>query len=135
MNITEVFSKKTGVQFLRFCLVGGSSTILQLSLLYLLTEVTRIHYLISSAIAFIISVAYSFCLHRVWTFEVNFGKISSQLSVFYTIYISTLIGNSIGLYILVEFFSVYYLLAQWIMILFFGIINFLLSKYITFATR
>jgi hypothetical protein len=56
-------------QFARYVVVGGLAFVVDFGLLCLLTELVRLHYLISAAVAFPCSVVTTYCLSRLWVFD------------------------------------------------------------------
>jgi len=129
----DFFKKKWVRQFPRFVVVGTSATIIQLGLLYLLTEFFELYYILSASVALVISITFAFIFNKWWTFNVKgLEKIKFQYLSFFSIYLVGIFVNMACLYFLVEFFDIYYLLAQWIIIIILGFANFVLQKIITF---
>lgn len=56
-------------QFFRYFLVGGMAFIVDLMLLFLLTEFGHIHYLLSASAAFIAGIAVNYALSVSWVFD------------------------------------------------------------------
>jgi len=79
-------------QFIKFCIVGASSTILDQGILWLLlTYLPFFPWWLSKAISFCIAVSNGFYWNRHWTFRArDFGKAHTQYSIF-------LFSNTIGL--------------------------------------
>lgn len=61
-------------QLLKFGVVGGIAFLIDYSLLYILTEIVGIHYLISSLISFSVSVIFNYAASVMWVFDVNKEK-------------------------------------------------------------
>jgi putative flippase GtrA len=61
-------SDKTSTQFLRYIFVGGIAYAVDFGSLFFLTEVIKIHYLISAAIAFILGLLTNYTLSIFWVF-------------------------------------------------------------------
>ena len=100
-------------QFIKFSIVGVANTIVNLVVLYILTEFFGIYYIFSAVFAFLIAVTNSFLINKVWTFNEKLGhKISSRYPKFIFVSVIALIINLIVLYVLVEFFGIWYILAQ-----------------------
>ncbi len=55
-------------RFIKYSMVGASGTLVYFGLLTLLTEVVGIHYLISAAIGYEVSILTNFTLNELWTF-------------------------------------------------------------------
>ena len=61
-------SDKTSIQLLRYTFVGGIAYAVDFGSLFFLTEVIKIHYLISAAIAFILGLLTNYTLSILWVF-------------------------------------------------------------------
>lgn len=128
-----MINKKIISQFIKFSVIGFLNTIINLAVLYMLTEFVGIYYLFSAVIAFIVAVTNSFIFNKIWTFNENINyKTKSRYIKFFIISISALLVNLSLLYILVEFFEIWYIQAQIIGIITNLLINFLGNKIWTF---
>lgn len=122
-------------QFLKFCVVGGLGTIVNLAILYGLVEFVKLWYVFGAAIAFVIAATHNYILNKIWTFkDRRTGKtfIAKQWTQFFVISIFSLGINLAVLYGLVEFFGLWYIFAQLIAIFVALFSNFLGNKYWTF---
>lgn len=131
-----VFSKQFIKQGIRFAIVGGIGTFVNLSILYILTDIYGILYLISEAIAFIVAVIHNYFWNKSFTFEEDIKeKVIGKAMKFSIICILALIVNLMVLFILVEYFRIFYLYAEVgaIGIAFF--VNFLGNRFWTFRHR
>lgn len=94
--------KRRGVrQFIKFGLVGASSTAIDWSIFYLFSYVIGIYYLTAKVLSFAIAVVNSFIWNRRWTFR---SKESKKLKEFTKFIIIALIGLSINA--LIMYFAV-----------------------------
>jgi putative flippase GtrA len=89
-------------QFVKFCIVGGSSTLLDMAILsFLLHFLPHLFWWVSQSIAFAISVSNGFYWNRHWTFKArDFGKAHTQYSIFVT---TNLVGLGINLFVMKTF--------------------------------
>ena len=125
--------KKTYKQFLKFAIVGIANTLINLAVLYILTEFFGIYYMLSAVIAFLFAVTNSFLLNKTWTFEEKIKyKTKSKYAKFIFVSIIALVVNLILLYALVEYLGVWYMAAQVIGILSNLLVNFFGNKLWTF---
>lgn len=107
--------KEITYRAMRFFISGMIAALTDLSLLYLLTEVVGIWYLISAVIAFLVAVVVSFTLQKLWTFEdYNFNHqiLRRQVILFIALVTANLFFNTISMYFLVERFNLQYLFSQ-----------------------
>ena len=100
-------------RIIRYLIAGGAVTGINLALLYILTDWLDFWYLFSAIIAFIGAFFASFFLHKLWTFRDKSGEqAKQQLAIFLLIALTTLAGNAFLMYVLVDIFRVWYMLAQ-----------------------
>ena len=120
-------------QLIKFAFVGFIGTIVNLSILYTLTEFFHVYYIFSEIIAFFFSVINNYILNKIWTFK---EKIEEYLIRKYfqytTICLIALIINLCILFILVEFFIIWYIFAEVIAIIGGFLFNFIGNKLWTF---
>lgn len=115
----------------KYAVVGVTSMVIDLSILYVLTDFAHVHYLMSATISFVIAALYNYNLNRRWTFHSS-GSKTKQLPVFFIIAgIGLLLNNNI-LFVGVAKFGLWYIYAK---ILAIGIVtswNFFGNKHLTF---
>lgn len=101
------------IEFFKFGFIGLIGTILNLLILYLLTEHLKIYYLISATLAFIITVTANFVGNKTWTFK---EKISTQVvekyRCYFTVSLLSLTVSLFFLYFFTEFLGICYLISQ-----------------------
>ncbi|MEK6834584.1 MAG: GtrA family protein [Thermoproteota archaeon] len=121
----------------KYYLVGASGILVNLGILFVLTEYGELWYLLSSAIAIYVSITSNFLLNKSWTFRDTVIKQRSFLMYGKFIGVS-LVGMGIQLgfnYMFVEKLSVYYLLAALISIMIASSVNFVLNRRLTFGIK
>ena len=120
-------------QFIKYIIAGVIVAIFNLSFLYLLTELFNFWYILSITISFPLVFLLSFLLQKFWTFQnKSVSVIKKQAFQHLLMAVFNIIFNLCGVYILVEFFSVWYMLAQFIILVILSIISFVLYKFIVF---
>ncbi len=98
---------------IKFLISGGTATATILLVLYILTEWFGMWYLFSAGIAFVAGTFVSFTLQKFWTFtDRRIDVLKKQAGWYVLIQIWDLGLNTLGLYILVEHFHVWYLVVQ-----------------------
>jgi putative flippase GtrA len=119
---------------LRYSVVGGTGAVVDLGVLYILTEFFNFYYLLSTTLSFSISALLNFYFNRRWTFK-STGNPKRQLLIFSFVAVSGVLLNVAIMYILVELFNIYYMLAKVGSIAVVTIWNFLWNKYFTFGVK
>ena len=124
-------------QAAKYYAVGASGVLVNLGLLFYLTEYVGLWYFLSYTLAISASITSNFVLNKFWTFR---DSINSQRTiVMYVKFASvSFLGMAIQLgsvYFLVESLSVYYMLAALISISIAGAINFIINRSWTFGVK
>jgi len=126
--VEKIFS-----QFLKSVFSGGTSSLFDLFLLWFLTSILGVYYLISSALSFISATFLNYFLNISFVFDER--RISSkkiEISGFFLISILTLFLTQILMFIFVEKFKIFYLLAKIITIFLVFFFNFSLRRIFLF---
>lgn len=98
---------------IRYLCSGVSAALVNLSILYILTDLLEIWYLISSVLALTVAIFVSFLLQKFWTFNDSCcRRIKKQFFIFYGVVICNLVVNIILMKLLVERFYLHYMIAQ-----------------------
>ena len=124
-------------QAAKYYAVGASGVLVNLGLLFYLTEYIGLWYFLSYTLAISASITSNFILNKFWTFR---DSINSQRTiVMYVKFTSvSFLGMAIQLgsvYFLVESLSIYYMLAALISISIAGAINFIINRSWTFGVK
>lgn len=131
--IINTFLQKPAIkQFIRFSLVGAFNTVLYYSVYLFLNRIFSLHYLLAILISFSISVTSSFILNKNWTFKNKDHQVNRQYIKFWVMAICGLGFNEGIIFLLVEYFGLYDLLAMAIAIAVVLFWNFLMGKYWVF---
>jgi dolichol-phosphate mannosyltransferase len=124
-------------QAAKYYAVGASGVLVNLGLLFYLTEYVGLWYFLSYTLAISASITSNFILNKFWTFRDSTN--SQRTIVMYVKFASvSFLGMGIQLgsvYFLVESLSVYYMLAALISISIAGAINFIINRSWTFGEK
>jgi putative flippase GtrA len=100
-------------QIVRGVAVSLVSFALDFGLLALLTEVTRLHYLVSAAISFLLGTTLSWLLSVRWVFDLRrYASKAAEYGVFVFVGVVGLGLNEILLWAFTERLGIYYLLSK-----------------------
>ena len=124
---------KTG---LKYMISGGTAALLNIALLFILTDIVGLWYFISSVVVYIISTLFNFVLLKFWAFrDPDLGRIHKQLAIFTVLAsINFFISPSL-LVFLVEILNLWYITGQVLVLLTLAITNFIINKKIVFKDR
>ena len=131
-------SQKGLMQFVKFCAVGLSNTILSY-VAYSLCIYLGMHYLLANLVGFIVGVTNAFY----WSNKYVFKRGQDETRNPYTTFVKTVLSyafsgilfNSILLCLLIEFLSVSAYIAPLLILLITVPTNYLMNKYWSFKTK
>ncbi|GGG19301.1 GtrA family protein [Paenibacillus aceti] len=130
--LMKVLKKDTTIsKFIRYGLVGIIGTLIHTVVLTLCVELFVFPAVLATIIGFALSLIASFRLNTVWTFTKSAGSNLNFVKYTLTCSVGLLINVAI-MYLVVDIFEGWYLLAQFIAIIIVPIFNFTLSKYWVF---
>lgn len=113
MGLGNAKSVATVAQVMRFLIAGGIATVINLAMLYVLTEFAAVWYLYSSIGAFFVAFVFSFSLQKYWVFRSDHhSKIPTQLPLHLGAALCNLGLNTLLLFMFVEYAHLWYILAQ-----------------------
>lgn len=121
---------------LKFFIAGGFAGATDLIALFIFHQLLRQNILVSTSLAFVFAFIVSFNLQKLWTFR-NYGykKLARQLVLYFAGAFISLNLNGLGMHWLVINLGVWYLLAQVLVNLVLGILNFFNYKFIVFKAN
>jgi len=100
-------------QFGRYVAVGGLAFLIDFGSLYLLTEFAGFHYLISTAVAFMLGLVTNYCLCRLWVFDRRTMESASlEFLIFAIIGIVGLGLNEVVMWVVGEVIHLHYLIGK-----------------------
>jgi len=123
-------------RILKFLISGSMTAIVMFSSLFIFQEVLHLWYLASSSIAFLITVLFSFMTQKKWAFadhETVF--LHRQFVMFVSLAVINFFINLFGMYVLVDIFSVWYVLSQIIITGLIASWDFLIYHFILFPKK
>lgn len=116
------------VQLFKFCAVGGSGYVVNLSVFAVFVEVFDAHHLIAATAAFVVAVLNNFWWNRHWTFRAGGGHAGFQAMRFFTVSVAAFLFAAAVLELLVSVAGVAELPAQAIAIISATPLNFIGNK-------
>ena len=124
----KILDKKLLKQIFKFCVVGGTAFIIDYGLLYILTEMFNINYLISGAISFVVSLIYNYILSIKWVFNVGHKQTVKDITLFSILSTIGLGINELIMYVGSDKIGINYLIVKIIATAIVMIYNFITRK-------
>jgi putative flippase GtrA len=90
------------VQLIKFCAVGGSGYVVNLSVFALCVEVIGLHHLVGATAAFVVAVMNNFWWNRHWTFRAAQGHAGFQAARFFIVSVAAFLFAASVLELLVS---------------------------------
>jgi putative flippase GtrA len=115
------------VQLAKFCAVGASGYVVNLTVYTLLLELAGFHYLLAAVCSFLVAVTNNYTWNRLWTFRHQRGNVAYQGARFLVVSVLALSANLAVLEVLVSL-DVGKVLAQAIAIVVVTPLNFIGNK-------
>ena len=127
------YVNKISKEFIIFCILGGFTTIINMLLLALFTEIFNINYLISNILAYFISVVISYFLNKTIAFKKKVSNKQRELKnvILFCLMKGILLGaDTLCLYLFVSIFNISLYISKIILTLVFLIVSYPLTKLI-----
>lgn len=127
---------KKNAQFFRFVMAGSLAFTINLAVLYVLTDIFNIHYLISTAGAFLVAFGISFLLQKFWTFkEPSHEWLHIQVPLYLGMQLTNVSLNAALMFVFVEYLHIWYLSSQAVISLGLAAVIYFLNKNYVFKRR
>jgi putative flippase GtrA len=123
------------VKFLTYAIVGAGCTLLNLAVLWLLTSVLGVHYLVSTMISFLTLTPVGFWLQKFVTFRTPRAAAGFEWPRYFVTMGSSFAANLTLMYLLVSLLGIWYLAASVAVTLLLLAANFLVNNRWSFARR
>lgn len=121
-------------QIIKFGLVGIVNTVITLTIVFLLTHLFRIPYIIANVVGYVLGFINSYIMNRKWTFH-STGSVNSEAPRFVMTFIIAYLIQLCVLIFLIRVVSLREETAQLISMVIFTVVNFLGNKLFTFNER
>lgn len=119
-------------RFLRYVVVGSSTFLLDLSLLYVFTDYLRVNYILAAGMSFAVAVSLNYVLSRRYVFHGSDKDWKTGYLHFLYIASAGVVLVMGGMYLLIGLLQLSYLLARVIVAGVTGMWNYLLNLFVNF---
>ncbi|MFA5997631.1 MAG: GtrA family protein [Candidatus Paceibacterota bacterium] len=120
-------------RFVRYSGVGVGTFLLDLALLFILTDFLQMQYVVATGLAFALAVSLNYVISRATVFR---GTLRSHRRGYVNFILFALVGmgaSMAGMHVLVSVFALYYIYARIAVAGFVGVWNYLMNLYVNFA--
>jgi putative flippase GtrA len=121
------------LQLVKFCAVGGSGYVVNLSVFAVCVHALDLHHLVAATAAFVVAVTNNFVWNRYWTFRARRGHAGFQAARFFAVSIAAFLFAASILELLVSVAGLPELPAQAISIVLATPLNFIGNKMWSFS--
>jgi len=122
---------KQAKKFIVFSVGGGLGALINWTITVVLTEIFKLWYMASYSIGLTVNLIFNFLYQRHITFRVK-DKVKRRFILFTIISLSTIFLNMFLVYMITEYFKLFYLISIIIVTVLIAIINFILNKELVF---
>ena len=98
-------------QLSRYLITGFSSAAIELSLLFIFRDVSKLSIILSNSIALTIVFWFNFLMNRIWSFK-STANLKKQLAMYLVLFVFNLAASDLIMYLLTTKLSLQYLLAK-----------------------
>ena len=121
----------TKIKIARYIISGGTVAVVDLSLLYLFTDIFGIWYIVSAILAFLMAFLVSFTLQKYWTFKNHSNDyLHVQATRFFVVTVTNLGLNTFGIFLFVYYGNLHYIIAQVMISAFIAVESYFVYYYI-----
>jgi putative flippase GtrA len=121
--------------FIKYNFIAIIATLTDFLSFALLTKILGIWYVYAAVLSAVLGGLLAFVFNKTWVFKQAQGKLTKQAVRYITVWLSSILLNTFGLYILVENTDISELYAKILVSILVGVFfNFLMNKYYVFNT-
>jgi len=131
--LVNIRGNGTIIQLIKYTFVGGLAFIVDIGILFCLTEYLDIYYLFSAAVAFLFGLLTNYIFSVHWVFEKR--AINNRFIEFFIFSIIGLIGlsfNELFMWLFTDIIKIQYLKSKFITSIIIFLWNFFVRKYVLF---
>ena len=126
------FQDIINLEFIKFFIVGGISTLIDWLFFFLIGIYLNIHYQISLIISYTLGGITNYSLNRYYTFQNKSKKIALQFLTFFSLALVSLFLSMLVMFIFVDILNLHRMLSRILTTAIIFIFNYLMHKFITF---
>lgn len=133
----KIFGKKISkglLQFFRYLICGGTSTLVDIGMLFVLTHFVDIHHLVAAPLAYVSGTATNYVMNTILVFKSS-GNVKKEFPLFAIIGIGGLLWTEIIIWTFVDLLGVYVMIAKIVAVILVLNWNFFMRKKFVFSAK
>lgn len=129
----KLTTKENLFQLMKYAFYAGIATVIDIGVLYLLTQYFLIYYLLSAAISYVCGMITNYSLNKYLTFKNTSKRIGPQFGLFLIVALIGLGLNELIIFLLVEYYDLWYIYAKVVSVCIVMFWSFIGHKKLTFT--
>lgn len=122
------------LQFIKFCVVGGTGMVVDFGITFLFKERLRFNKYVANSLGFITAATTNYFLNRLWTFRSHDPQVAQQYMQFVGIAAIGLLINNLIIFLLNDRWHRNFYLSKLIAIMLVTLWNFFMNYFFTFTS-
>ena len=126
---------KESVRVFRFIIVGTSNALIVALAVWILMDLFHVNYILSNLVGYIAALVNNFFWSKYWVFASKGNILFKEIVLFIVDFGCAYLTQFIFLVLMVECFHQDEYLSQFLGLFLYGLVNFLMNKFLTFPDR
>lgn len=119
-------------ELVSYVIFGAFTTLINIAVYLLLTDIFHINYIIANIVAWFVSVMFAYVTNRIWVFESDNENVAKEVFLFYGGRIFTVIVDTLLMILFIDVLSIGNFVSKVAVSIIVIILNYLFSKWIVF---
>lgn len=115
-KINKLFREKTDntfIQFFRYIFVGGIAAVVNIGMLYVFTDIIKMHYIISNILSFILGLIVNYLLSKKFVFQEETNiNLTTEFIIYAVIGVIGLGIDTLLLWLFTDITKLYYMISK-----------------------
>lgn len=119
-------------ELVSYVIFGAFTTLINIAVYLLLTDIFHINYIIANIIAWFVSVMFAYVTNRIWVFESDNENVAKEVFLFYGGRIFTVVVDTLLMILFIDVLSIGNFVSKITVSIIVIILNYMFSKWIVF---
>ena len=119
-------------ELVSYVIFGAFTTLINIAVYLLLTDIFHINYIIANIMAWFVSVMFAYVTNRIWVFESDNENVAKEVFLFYGGRIFTVVVDTLLMVLFIDVLSIGNFVSKITVSIIVIILNYLFSKWIVF---